>query len=43
MNDDLKPIESGIFVRSYFGSFLVVGAFVLLFYNLGAIRKALNK
>ena len=43
MNDDLKPIESGVWLTSYFGSFIFVGAMVLVFYNLKNIRKAFNK
>lgn len=43
MNEELEPIESGVLLTSYFGSFIFVGAMVLVVYNLKNIRKAFNK
>lgn len=39
MNEqELKPIYKGL-LSEYWGSFIFVGVFVLLFYNMDALRK----
>jgi len=40
--NELEPINEGVLTRTYWGNFLLIGVFVLLFYNLDNIRKALN-